>query len=101
MIDLLIRVLLIGLAGWRVASLFVQEDGPWAIFARIREAVGLLPGEAPPPGLRGFLCGLLGCVWCLSVWTVPAMDLVWQVSPHAVGMGAAMAVAVWMQRQVQ
>jgi hypothetical protein len=46
------------LAVWRVTHLLIAEHGPWAIVAKARgaaERIGL--GE------------LVGCFFCLSVWT--------------------------------
>lgn len=48
-------LLILGLANWRIASLFALEDGPFNIFERIRQL----------PGLQE----LLSCLWCTSVWT--------------------------------
>ena len=45
------------LAVWRITHLLNQEDGPWDVLARLRQAVG-----------NGFLGGLLDCFYCLSLW---------------------------------
>lgn len=45
------------LAVWRATHLFAAEDGPWAIFARLRRLAG-----------SGFWGGLLDCFYCLSLW---------------------------------
>ena len=65
------------LAAWRLAHMLVNEDGPWAVFARLRYRAGLrsvaVRGEdgrvrvsrvATNPLAEG-----LSCVWCVSVWT--------------------------------
>lgn len=50
--------LLVGvLAVWRLTYLLQAEDGPRALFFRLRQAAG-----------DGFWGGLLGCFNCLSVW---------------------------------
>jgi hypothetical protein len=50
--------LIIGvLSVWRVTHLFVAEDGPWNLFARLRRWVG-----------EGFFASLLDCFYCLSLW---------------------------------
>lgn len=46
------------LAVWRVTHLLHVEDGPWSAFARLRAAASV-----------GFWGGLLGCFYCLSLWT--------------------------------
>jgi hypothetical protein len=45
------------LSVWRVTHLFVAEDGPWNLFARLRQRVG-----------EGFFATLLDCFYCLSLW---------------------------------
>ncbi len=55
-------LLIVSLATWRLACLLHAEDGPWAIFDRLRYWAGTY--REPQP----FLGQLLGCFWCLSVW---------------------------------
>lgn len=91
------EVIIIGLAGWRVASLFVQEDGPWDVFERVRARAGLGVGE-----VSGFWPSLLSCVWCASVWTTLAAWALWQVGiEEPVVVLAAMAAAVIANRATQ
>jgi hypothetical protein len=45
------------LAVWRVTHLVAAEDGPFKLFARMRETVG-----------QGFWGTLLDCFYCLSIW---------------------------------
>lgn len=56
--QLLITILIMALAGWRLVSLLIHEDGPFDIFKRFRS---LIPKE-------GFFNKLFSCVDCLSVW---------------------------------
>jgi len=46
------------LATWRLANLFVTEDGPKGMFVRIRKEAQRWQ----------FTADLLGCVWCASIW---------------------------------
>lgn len=55
--------MLVGLAAWRVSSLLLYEDGPWAAFARLRSAAGV-----ERSGEMTGLATLFSCVWCMSVW---------------------------------
>jgi hypothetical protein len=65
------------LAVWRLSSLLHRERGPFDIFHRLRELIGVKHGD----GMLGdvfpdtYLGQLFACVWCLSVnvaivWTV-------------------------------
>jgi len=51
------RLVLAGLATWRVTHLLAYEDGPGEVVVRLREAAG--------PGLLG---QALDCFDCLSMW---------------------------------
>jgi hypothetical protein len=55
--DTLFHFLLAALATWRLAFLLVREDGPWHIFARLRNRFD-----------TGLLSQLLGCVKCVGMW---------------------------------
>lgn len=52
------------LAVWRVAHLLTAEDGPFDLFARIRETVGI-----------GFWGKLLDCFDCVSLWVAVPIAL--------------------------
>lgn len=45
---------------WRVTNLLYEEDGPWNIFQKMRDAVE-----------RGFWGEVMGCFNCLSLWVSP------------------------------
>lgn len=51
-------ILILGLATWRISTMFVNEDGPFDIFFKMRERFG--EGR--------FFDSLFSCVWCISVW---------------------------------
>jgi len=48
----MLELVLLGLATWRITSLFVYDDGPRDMLVRLRDAIG----------------GPLHCFWCTSVW---------------------------------
>jgi hypothetical protein len=74
----LVKLLVYGLAVYRVTRLFVYENGPSNIFERLRTWAGtnqnyyettLLDGRKGKWIVKeGFLGGLLACPLCLSVW---------------------------------
>jgi hypothetical protein len=55
--DVMFRFLLAALATWRLAFLLAREDGPWYIFARLRNRLDSSP-----------LSQLLSCVKCVGMW---------------------------------
>ncbi len=64
----------ISLAGWRLAYMVTNEDGPGDIFGWLRlRFAGPFGREVAP----GSLDKLLGCVYCLSFWTTSAAALIW------------------------
>jgi hypothetical protein len=56
------------LATWRLASLLTREDGPYALFSRLRGG----------PDARGLRRGLQ-CLYCTSLWV--AAPLAWLLAP--------------------
>lgn len=62
--------LIYGAATWRIASLFVQERGPFDVFVKIRERFGFIhDDEGAVIGIpENFFGELLSCVWCSSIW---------------------------------
>ena len=71
----ILEIILLGLACFRLSSLFVNEDGPFKMFRKLREKFGIthyengIICEIPDK----FLCNLFSCVWCLSVWISGAL----------------------------
>lgn len=91
----MIEALLIGAAGWRIASLFVYEAGPYRMFERLRNHF------APPGPVEGQMGILLTCVWCCSVWTTALCALIWIfVSEWVIIALAAMSVALLIEMAI-
>ena len=59
------------LATWRISSMFVDEPGPFRIFVKIRELVGITHDSDDQVEIipSGFLPGIFSCVWCFSLWS--------------------------------
>lgn len=57
-------------ATWRLTSLLVQEAGPFDIFKKLREAVGLEHDDSGNviDSSGGLLATLLICSFCTSLW---------------------------------
>ena len=77
----LLELIVLGLATWRLASLLSHEDGPWHVFAWIRQAAGVRYDEMSEPyGVNQVAKGLL-CLWCCSVWIGAALAVLWWLAP--------------------
>jgi hypothetical protein len=72
---------ILALAAWRLASLLVNEDGPFDAFRLFRMWVGVEPIvlkdadgnlQAGTATKNSFAKGLT-CLWCVSVWTALAL----------------------------
>ena len=66
----LVELIVFGLATWRVSSLLVDEVGPFRIFLKLRQLVGIQHDVDDFVSIvpDTFLASLLSCVWCTSVW---------------------------------
>lgn len=76
--------LIFSLATWRLASLLTGEDGPFLMFRKLRERVGIEHDDdgnvyAVPDT---FLAGVLSCVWCCSIWVALGWILYWLLLPN-------------------
>ncbi len=64
------RLLLEGLACWRLSSLLTAEAGPFEVFKRLRKASGL--EYTVHGGLLAWPAwNPLVCLWCTSLWVAP------------------------------
>lgn len=76
-------LVILALAAWRLAHMLVNEDGPGAIFSRLRHGAGVRSvvtrdDQGNPTASRAALTPLaegLTCVWCVSVWTAALLSL--------------------------
>lgn len=74
------------LATWRIASLFVREDGPFFVFRWLRERTGIQHDQDGTVFMipETFAAGLLSCIWCSSVWIAGFWIALWFFFPDAV-----------------
>lgn len=73
MIDPL-EFVIIALAGWRLAYMLTNEDGPGDILGRYRRS---LADPDCGPIKPGSLDKLWSCVYCMTFWTTLEMALMW------------------------
>jgi hypothetical protein len=72
---------ILGLATWNISSLLVQEDGPFLIFARLRNRVGVrVSAEGIVYAENGF-GELFTCIWCISRWVALVLALLFYFFP--------------------
>ena len=85
---------ILGLSAWRMASLLVDERGPFDICSRIRD---FFVGEGE---IRGI--GLLfTCIWCMGVWTAGISYAVWTVSPVPIIILAVSALVIVVEEFIE
>lgn len=66
--TLAIRLTLAALAAYRIAQLFVVDDGPGEVFLNLRAYFGKKAAQNEEKGLWYFLAELFNCPYCLGVW---------------------------------
>lgn len=87
----ILNFIILSLATWRVANLFVHEEGPFHIFSHLREWSGIHyddNGNKIVP--ERFFAELLSCIWCFSMWAGAFWVLFWWFLPII-----AIFFAVW------
>jgi len=88
----IVELVLLGFATWRLTSLLYREEGPFGIFVKLREKLGIQHIDGKPCIYPDrFWCKLFSCVWCLSVW-VSATFVVWYIFLPSV----AIIFALWL-----
>jgi uncharacterized protein DUF1360 len=103
----MLDVAILGLATWRLSSLFTSEVGPWNLFTHVRSVFGILHSSEGRPNVwpASFMGELLKCLWCASLWvgalvTIAYLSVgivtVWCALPFALS-----AVAVIVSKQVR
>lgn len=68
-----------GVATWRIAHMFINENGPFAMFLRLRRALGVTYD------IDGYVVSwkyeITTCIWCLSVWVGLVVALLLLLNP--------------------
>lgn len=76
--------IILSLATWRISSMWVEEEGPFCIFEKLRRLLGVRQDE------DGYSYGIneightLSCIWCTSIWVALGWFLAWLLIPCAV-----------------
>ncbi len=64
----ILEFLIIALGIWRLSSLLADEDGPFAIFERLRHIIGVRYDERSRRYGTNELAKMVMCLWCNSIW---------------------------------
>lgn len=75
--TLLERILLT----WRLTSLCVNETGPFDMFERFREVIGIELDEFSYAFGRNVFAKAFICFWCASIWVGLSVALVYRENP--------------------
>ena len=94
------QAILIGLAAWRITALIAYERGPADVFLRLRARLGFEHDDAGEPTMIPDRWFIIGCPWCLGVWTAGAVYCLWLLEARAVMVIAAAAVVIIVERWV-
>lgn len=70
-----IRLVLAALAVFRAAELFSVDDGPFAVFKRLRKFLGQKAAGATELDFWYNLAALVNCPFCIGVWLSAVMYL--------------------------
>lgn len=81
-----LEVLAIGVGGvttWRLSHMLLFENGPFKIFRRLREKLGVVyyPNS---DDVASYKYEITICIWCLSMWVGTGVTIVLLLVPWAV-----------------
>ena len=79
---MLIAILSLGLASWRIASLLVVEEGPFDILAKFRSFIGIRYDELSTPYGTNVIADAFTCIWCASMWIAILFSIVYYIHAH-------------------
>lgn len=68
-------MIILAFATWRISSLLAREDGPFDVFSRIRNFIGVVYYDNENCTPKNVLARGIICVWCNSIWVSAVMAL--------------------------
>ena len=78
--TIIVALLVLGLATWRISSLLVSEEGPFGILVKFRYIIGIRYDELSNPVGTNVIADLFTCVWCASVWIGLFFAILWFIN---------------------
>lgn len=78
-----LTILILGLATWRLSALLSKEAGPFHMFEKLREKMGIQHDSNGQVTIipSNFFAELLSCVWCTSIWVGGFWVILYLISP--------------------
>lgn len=61
---------------WRITSLLLNEHGPYEVFDKVRDAVGIDYDEFGRKLFSNELARMFGCFWCCSIWVALCLAVI-------------------------
>lgn len=73
------------IATWRIAHMLLLENGPWRVFRRAREALGVVywDGTDDNTAVQDYKYEITVCIWCLSMWVGGIVAAITALHPRA------------------
>lgn len=93
MFDLLIDAL----ATWRLTSLFHHESGPFDIYGKFRDSIGIQYNVHNEPFGDNEVAKAFSCMWCLSVWFAFGVRCIGTKVRYALSLSA---IAIMIERYI-
>ena len=87
----LVEFVILCLATWRLSSLLCDEDGPWNVFSRLRNKIGVKYNEANELYASNEISKAFMCLWCMSIYIGVLCILVFLIFPSSIFIFAALA----------
>lgn len=81
--DRLLSIVTGSVATWRIAHMLIHENGPWRVFRRVRELLGVVYYDDDTNDVLTAKYEITTCIWCLSMWIGGAVAAVTAAHPRA------------------
>ena len=76
-----IKLLLMGLATWRLSIMLMYEPGPFRLLLKGRERLDIVHDGEGPIGWPDTMPGVMfSCLGCMSIWIGACIFLLWKVA---------------------
>ena len=87
----MVRFIILALATWRISSLLCDEDGPWNVFSKLRNKVGVKYNEQNELYASNEIAKIFTCLWCISYLVGGVVAVVYLLIPSSIYLFAALA----------